>query len=199
MKIKTLLRKCHTYLGTAIAIPTLIITLTGLYLLSNNPKESGVIASTICDDKRVVIVTNDGFQGVDLGDYVPFSFQSVASIACHNGIIDVALTDGPIASTHMDDVMWQIIPRPFNGRIHQISRNQSERLVSTRHEVWLHQNGEWQPVLKAKPSITQAIYLLHAGWVNGQSITSIWWATGIIWCFIVVSGVWILIRLIRRK
>ena len=64
MNFKTLLRKWHTVIGIAIAIPSLFLTITGLGLLQPNATKTALIASAGCPDGAWLGVTSTGIVGV---------------------------------------------------------------------------------------------------------------------------------------
>ena len=50
MNFKTLLRKWHTYIGLVIALPTIVLSITGVYLIKSNTPQNALISATVCDD-----------------------------------------------------------------------------------------------------------------------------------------------------
>jgi len=199
MSFKTLLRKWHTWVGLLILCPSVCLSLTGIYLIeSTEPKES-LIAGTSCNDGPWIAVSSEGIVGDALSvSSAPFALSSVAAISCTQTHIDMALDYGPIASTPRNQLRWSMIPRPFDGPIRTLKRTANQLTVGTQTGLWTFNGKEWASIIEYEPTLAQAIYSLHAGWLNGQSFTWVWTLTGVMWCVLSFSGVWIFLRMIKK-
>ena len=123
MNFKTILRKWHTYVGLMIAIPSIILSITGIYLIQSKSPKNALIAASLCDDGAWVGFSSSGVIGNALSiDALPFPHQSITAISCTKETIDVILDYGPIASTQRQTNRWKLTQRPFNGKARSIKR-----------------------------------------------------------------------------
>ncbi|MEK9726476.1 MAG: hypothetical protein VW397_00060 [Candidatus Margulisiibacteriota bacterium] len=199
MKFKTLLRKWHTFIGCLILVPTILLSLTGIYLIQNNQPKEALIAAAFCGDDQWIGVSSVGFIGnlINIKN-PPFSLTNIAALSCTKDFIDIALDYGAIASTRRDKIRWTFIPRPFDNKIKTIQRDGMTLHVSTQNDLWTFKFDQWKRVQHYPPTLAQRIYEFHAGWHNGKSFEYIWGISSTLLIAVSLSGVWIFIRMIRR-
>lgn len=197
MNFKTLLRKWHTYIGLFIALPTIILSMTGVYLLNSKIPQNALISATMCDDHSWVGFATSGVIGNALPNLVlPFPESSVSAVSCTQETIDVALAYGPIATTPREPIRWSFIERPFSGKVRAIQRMGDDLVVSTQTSLW-KKSSEWVLIQSFSPTLAQTIYEFHAGWFSGQSFQWVWAITGFFWLALTLSGIWVFIRMTR--
>jgi hypothetical protein len=199
MNFKTMLRKWHTWLGLLILVPSLILSVTGIYLVEFSGQKNALVAATACEDGAWVAITSDGIIGSALDvQRVPFDLSSVSAISCTSTHIDMALTYGPIVSTSRQHARWQFTPRPFDGAIRTLQRTSSHLVVTTYTGLWMYRQQEWLPIQQFEPTFAQKVHAFHAGWFNGQSFGKLWSFTGVAWVILAISGLWIFIRMLKN-
>ena len=100
MNFKTLLRKWHSWVGLAIVIPSLVLSVTGIYLIESKQPKHALISATACDNGDWISLSSDGISGPGLKPQrLPFAITSVNAISCSQHHIDMALDYGPIATS----------------------------------------------------------------------------------------------------
>ena len=197
MNFKTLLRKWHTYIGLLIALPTIALSITGIYLLYSKTPQNALISATMCDDHSWVGFSSEGVIGNALSDItLPFSVTAVSAVSCTDTTIDVALAYGPIVTIQRSPIRWSMIERPFSGKIRTIQRLGNELVVTTQTSLW-KRSSDWALIQSFSPTLAQTIYEFHAGWFSGQSFQWVWSLTGFFWLALTLSGIWVFIRMTR--
>lgn len=197
MSFKTLLRKWHTYMGLFIALPTIVLSITGIYLLDSKTPKDALISATMCDDHSWIGFGTEGVIGNALPDRsLPFSVTSVSAVSCTDTTIDVALAYGPIVTTQRSPIRWSFIERPFSGKVRTIQRLGNELVVTTQTSIW-KRASDWTLIQSFSPTLAQTIYEFHAGWFSGKSFQWVWGLTGVFWLLITFSGIWVFIRMTR--
>ena len=198
MTFKTLLRKWHSYIGLVLLIPTTFLCITGIYLIQSSPT-TALITTESCPDGKWVGVTSAEIIGTsELKKTVPFPHKSIAAISCTQSTIDVALDYGAIATTKRSKIRWTFIERPFSNKVRSISRSTNGLFVATQTSLWVYNNQQWNIIESFKPTLSQQIYELHAGWFKGTSFQWLWQITGWLWLLLSLTGVWVFIRMARR-
>ena len=199
MNFKTLLRKWHTYIGLVIALPSIVLSITGIYLIKSNTPQNALISATVCDDGHWVGFSTEGVIGNALNvQTLPFPINAVSAVSCSSDTIDVILDYGPIASTHRTNIRWSFINRPFEGKARSIKRFNEELFVTTQSAVW-KRTSDWAVIQSFKPTFAQKVYEFHAGWFSGQSFQWLWIITGVFWVLLTISGIWVFLRMAALK
>jgi hypothetical protein len=200
MIFKTLLRKWHTWLGLIISIPMTVLIISGVYLL-NPPlsKHVQLIETATCSNGQLLIASSSGLY-LD-SKIIPtiFSLESIGAMSCTDSKIDIALNYGPIYSTNLNLIRWNQINTPFSQPIKHLSRMKQSVHVTLLNDIWLYQFGEWQMIQSFQPTLSQKIYKLHAGWFQNWSFQWVWLVTSILWLILIISGVWIFMRMRNLK
>jgi hypothetical protein len=196
MNRKPWLRNWHTWAGVLVLLPSLILSVSGFYLIKSTQPTRSLIAATGCQNGEWLAVSTQGVQGLDLGT-LPFPLSSVSAVSCTESHIDMALSYGPIASTNRSVLQWEMIPTPFNESVRHIKRSNHQLFIATQTSVWVFKNQVWQRIESYPPTVAQRVYELHAGWISTMSFEWVWLITAVVWGLVSLSGAWIFVR--KRK
>jgi hypothetical protein len=200
--MQRIIRQWHTYMGLILVGPTVVLILTGMYLLYRSDARYGFRATALCDTGEWIGVTNTSWHGVSIAvDQIPFPLGMVTAVSCTDNHIDVALGYGGIVSTLRNPIRWVFQESPAtNGPITHLYRHDNRLLVATNAAIWVRDNQEAWVIQKQQPiSFAQRVYEWHVGWANGKSFRWVWFVSGLVWFVLIVSGIVIAIPLRQRR